>query len=216
MRKSLISLLGPTDPVHDLTTVEAVNAALGLDSNTADDAITAEQITTASRLIADQCNAGPDRLRTFGLLQLEENFRVQWGEPVHALYLRHFPVVQVTSLTQADSEADATLYEIDDEAGLLWMKCGRWCGELVINYSAGYDLPTEAPPILAQACIELIGAQRLLATTAAVDPNLREVQHGDTRVVYQTSAFGGSGVGASSSVPSSVMSMIDKYIRRTV
>ena len=131
MRKSIITLLGPTDPVHDLTTVEEVNAALGLESNTANDGITAAQITSASRLLADTCNAGPDRLRTFGMLTLEESFRVQWAEPVHALYLRQYPIVQVTSVMQDSSEADATLYEIDDEAGLLWMKqpgFGWWRG----------------------------------------------------------------------------------------
>ncbi len=210
MRKSIITVLGPTDPVHDLTTVEEVNAALGLESNTADDAITAAQITRASRIIADLCD------RVFALLEVEESFRVQWGEPVHALYLRQYPVQEVTSITQDGSEADATLYEIDDEAGLLWMKCGRWCGEIIANYSGGYDLPDDAPPLLAQACLELVGAQRLFATTSAADPNVREVQHGDSRVVYQTSAFGGSGVSTSSAVPSSVSGMIDRYIRRTV
>ena len=105
---------------------------------------------------------------------------MQWGEPVHALYLRQYPVEQVTSITQGGSEADATMYEIDDEAGLLWMKCGRWCGEVIANYSGGYDLPDDAPALLAQACIEMVGGQRLLSATAAVDPNLREVQHGDT------------------------------------
>ncbi len=210
MRKSIITVVGPTDPVYDLTTVEAVNAALGLDSNTADDAITAAQITNASRIIADLCD------RVFALLEVEESFRVQWGEPVHALYLRQYPVQEVTSITQDGSEADTSLYEIDDEAGLLWMKCGRWCGPIVANYSGGYDLPTEAPPLLAQACLELVGAQRLFATTSAADPNVREVQHGDSRVVYQTSAFGGSGVGTSSAVPSSVSGMINNYIRRSV
>ncbi len=214
MRKSLISLVGPTDPVHDLTTVAAVNALLGIDGNTADDAVTAEQITLTSRMIADLCNAGPDRLRTFGLLQLEENFRVQWGEPVHALYLRHFPVVQVTSLTQADSEADATMYEIDDEAGLLWMKCGRWCGELVINYSGGYDLPEEAPPLLAQACAEAIKAQR---ANVGRDPAVRTVQHGDSSVTF-SDYYNRFGLAASGTAvfPPNVTDMIQKYIRRTV
>jgi hypothetical protein len=73
MRKSIITVLGPTDPVYDLTTVEAVNAALGIESNTADDAITAAQITSASRIIADLCD------RIFALLEVEESFRVQWG-----------------------------------------------------------------------------------------------------------------------------------------
>ena len=137
VRKSIVSVLGPTDPVYDLTTVEAVNAALGITGNTADDATTAAQITAASRIIADLCN------RTFALLDVTESFRVQWGEPVHVLYLRQYPVTQVVSIMQADSEADPALYELDDEAGLLWMKCGRFMGEIIATYSGGYDLPTD-------------------------------------------------------------------------
>ena len=215
MRKSIVTVLGPTNPVHDLTTVEEVNAALGLDSNTADDAITAEQITNASRIIADQCNAGPDRLRTFGLLTIEESFRIDLGEPIHALYLRQYPIGQISSITQDGSEADANLYEIDDEAGLLWMKCGRWCGEIVVNYSGGYDLPTEAPPLLAQACIDGRRHNVCLPPSAAADPNVREVQHGDTRVVFQTwhsaAAAWRQRIGAVKR-----FRLIDRYIRRAV
>ncbi len=209
MRKSIFSVLGPTDPVYDLTTVGAVNAALGLESNTSDDAITAEQITHASRMIAALCD------RNFALMDVSENFRVQWGEPVHALYLRQYPVEQVVSITQDGSEADSTMYELDDEAGLLWMKCGRWCGPVIAEYSGGYNLPDEAPALLAQACIEMVGGQRLLSATAAVDPNLREVQHGDTRVVYQLVGMGGSTT-SSGSIPKSVSDLIYRYVRQTV
>ncbi len=210
MRKSLFTVLGPTDPVYDLTTVEAVNAALGLESNTADDAVTAAQITHVSRMIAALCD------RNFALLNVSENFRVQWGEPVHMLYLRQYPVEEITSITQDTSEADSTMYEIDYEGGFLWMKCGRWCGPVTAEYSGGYSLPGDAPPLLAQACIEMVGGQRLLSATAAVDPNLREVQHGDTRVVYQLAGISGSNTSSSGAIPKSVLDLIDGYIRRTV
>ncbi len=209
MRKSLFTVLGPTDPVYDLTTVEAVNEALGLESNTADDAVTAAQITHVSRMIAALCD------RHFALLDVSESFRVRWGEPVHALYLRQYPIEEITSITQGGSEADSTMYELDDEAGLLWMKCGRWCGEVIAEYSGGYSLPDEAPALLAQACIEMVGGQRLLSSTAAVDPNLREVQHGDSRIVYQLAGMGG-GATSSGSTPKSALDLIDRYIRRTV
>lgn len=209
MRKSIISVLGPTDPVYDLTTVEAVNAALGITGNTADDATTAAQITAASRIIADLCN------RTFALLDVTESFRVQWGEPVHVLYLRQYPVTQVVSITQADSEADPALYELDDEAGLLWMKCGRFCGEVIATYSGGYDLPTEAPPLLAQACIEVLRAQHF---NVGRDPNIRTVQHIDTSVTFSDyyQRFGLSGSGATSVLPPNAAGMIEKYIERRV
>ncbi len=209
MRKSIISVLGPTSPVYDLTTVEAVNAALGIEGNTADDAITAAQITALSLIIADLCN------RVFALMDVSESFRVQWGEPVHALYLRQYPVEQITSITQDGSEADSTMYEIDDEAGLLWMKCNRWCGEIIATYSGGYDLPTEAPPLLQLACIETMRAQR---ANAGRDPNVRDVQHGDTRVTFSDyyNRFGIAGSGATSVLPPNATDMIQKYIERRV
>ncbi len=206
MRKSIVTVLGPTSPVYDLTTVDAVNAALGITGNTADDATTAAQITTASRIIADLCN------RTFALLDVTESFRVQWGEPVHALYLRQYPVQDVASITQADSEADATMYEIDDEAGLLWMKCGRWTGEVIATYSGGYDLPSEAPPLLAQACIEVLRAQHF---NAGRDPGLRTVQHVDTSVTFNDYYLRSSGSG-SSILPPNAAGMIERYIERRV
>ncbi len=209
MRKSIVTVLGPTSPVYDLTTVEAVNAALGITGNTAADAITSEQITTTSRIIADLCN------RTFALLDVTESFRVQWGEPVHTLYLRQYPVQQVVSITQAESEADPALYELDDEAGLLWIKCGRFCGEVIATYSGGYDLPTEAPPLLAQACIEVLKFQRAYAGR---DPGIRTVQHVDTSVTFNDyyQRYGLASGGGSSVLPPNAAGMIERYIERRV
>ncbi len=220
MRKSIVTILGPTSPVHDLTTLEEVNSALGIESNTANDGITAAQITSASRLIADECNAGPDKMRTFGMLDLEESFRVEWIEPVHVLYLRQYPIQQLVSVTQLGNAVDPTLYDVDDEAGLLRMKQpgfgwwrGDWCGDIVVNYRGGYDLPGEAPPALAQACIELVAIKRRMAASARHDPAIREVQHTDTRVMYFDYATSKGGVGA---FPDNVTDLIEPYERMVV
>jgi hypothetical protein len=52
---------------------------------------------------------------------------------------------------------------------------------IVANYSGGYDFRPGAP-LLAQACLELVGAQRLFSTTAAADPNVREVNMAKLRL----------------------------------
>ncbi len=220
MRKSIVTILGPTAPVHDLTTLDEVNFALGIESNTANDGFTAAQITSASRLIADECNAGPDKMRTFGMLDLEESFRVEWIEPVHVLYLRQYPIQQLVSVTQLGNAVDPTLYDVDDEAGLLRMKQpgfgwwrGDWCGDIVVNYRGGYDLPGEAPPALAQACIELVAIKRRMAASARHDPAIREVQHTDTRVMYFDYATSKGGVGA---FPDNVTDLIEPYERMVV
>ena len=203
MRKSIITILGPTDPIYDLTTVDAVNAALGITGNTADDALMAEKITQTSKIIADLCN------RTFALMTVEESFRVAWGEPVHALYLRQYPVTEVTSITQGGTEADSTLYELDYDSGLLWMKCGRWCGEIVVEYTGGYDLPSGCPALLSQACIETLRAYRFAATR---DPTIRSTTHGDTSVTF---AAPSTSTGTSI-LPPNAGDMIARYKAQTV
>ena len=198
MRKSIITILGPTAPIYDLTTVDAVNTALGITGNTLDDALMAERITQASKIIAELCN------RTFALLTVEESFRVIWGEPVHALYLRQYPVTELTSISQGGSAADATMYELDYDSGLLWMKCGRWCGEIVVEYTGGYDLPDGAPALLSQATIETLRAYRFAATR---DPTIRSTTHGDTSVTF---AAPSTSTGASI-LPPNASDMIARY-----
>ena len=115
--------------------------------------------------------------------------------------------------TPGHSEADPALYELDDEAGLLWMKCGRFTGEVIATYSGGYDLPTEAPPLLAQACIEVIRAQH---AKVGRDPGIRTVQHIDTSVTFNDYYLRSSGSGAASILPPNAAGMIEKYIERRV
>jgi hypothetical protein len=209
MRKSLFTILEPTSPVYDLTTVDAVNAALGITGNTASDAQLAIQITQASRMIGELCD------RIFALLTVTEDFRMRWGDPTHALNLRQYPVTELTSVTQSGIEVDPQSYELDYESGLIWRKQGHWCGEIIIDYSGGYDLPDEAPALLAQACIETLRVQRFSSTH---DPTIRSTTHGDTTVTFSdyysrfrvsgdVSAIGGA------VLPPNASDMIQQYKR---
>ena len=213
MRKSLFTILGPTAPNYDLTTVDAVNLALGITGNTAVDAIMAENITRASRMIGELCD------RTFALLTVSENFRMSFYDPVRGLNLRQYPVTQFDSITVGGSAIDAAGYELDMEAGLLWLvsggwSYGHWCGEVVVQYSGGFDLPDEAPALLSQACIETLRAQRFAATR---DPSVRSTTHVDTTVTFGDyyNRFGVAGSNTSV-LPPNANDMIQQYKRLIV
>jgi len=205
MRKSLFTVLEPTSPVHDLTTVDAVNAALGITGNTASDAQLAIQITQASRMIGELCD------RVFALLTVTEDFRMLWGDPTSALNLRQYPVTELTSVTQSGIEVDPQSYELDYESGLLWRKQGHWCGEIIVDYSGGYDLPDDAPSLLEQACIETLRAQRFAARR---DPAIRSTTHGDTTVTLSDyyNRFGLTGTGTAV-LPPNANDMIQQFKR---
>jgi hypothetical protein len=205
MRKSLFTVLEPTSPVYDLTTVDAVNAALGITGNTASDAQLAIQITQASRMIGELCD------RVFALLTVTEDFRMLWGDPTSALNLRQYPVTELTSVTQSGIEVDPQSYELDYESGLLWRKQGYWCGEIIVDYSGGYDLPDEAPALLSQACVETLRAQRF---AAGRDPTVRSTTHGDSTVTFGDfyNRFGLQGTGAAV-LPPNAIDMIQQYKR---
>lgn len=204
---SVVTVLGPTSPVYDLTTVEAVNAELNLTSDTANDAEVAGQITAASRIIATECD------RTFALQEVSERFHVRYHEHMHALPLSCYPVVLLTSVTINSVLLDSINYELDARSGLLWrLNHGHWHGDITALYQGGYDLPDDAEPSLARACVELVKTQRVIATR---DPGIRDIQHGETRVSFTDyyQRFGITGSGASS-LPPSVAGLIEPFKRR--
>jgi len=202
MRKSLYTVNGPTAPVYDLATVQDVNLMLGIIGNTADDAIMAQRITFTSKLIADFCN------RDFAALEVTENFRVHAGQPVEALYLRHFPVQQLFSITVCGAPAEPELFELDYDSGLLWMKCWRWRGEIVVDYLGGYNLPDDAPPLLTQACVETIRFSRFAGNR---DPTIRSTTHEGTTVSFNDYRFGTATGAGATALPPNVNDMLDGY-----
>jgi hypothetical protein len=226
MRKSLFTILEPTAPVYDLTTVDAVNTALGIPGNTADDAIMAEKITAISKMIGELCD------RYFAMLTVSESFRLSFYDPTRGINLRQFPVNQLNSITVGGSIADPAGYELDKEAGLLWLVPGmwswayspvnsHWSGEVVAQYSGGFDLPDDAPVLLSQACIETLRWQHFSGNR---DPSIRSTTHGDTTVTYgdyynrfrYASAGKGAAAPVSSILPPNVTEMIQNYARLNV
>lgn len=201
---SVVTVLGPTSPVYDLTTVEAVNAELNLTSDTANDAEVAGQITAASRIIATEC--GLIDPVAFALQDVSERFHVRYHERLHALPLSQYPVATITSVTVNSILLDSINYELDPRSGLLWrLNHGHWHGDITVIYQGGYDLPDDAEPSLARACIELIRSQR---NVVGSDANVRDIWWGENRISY----FGPQQMNGS--MPASIAPLLEPFKRR--
>ena len=187
----------------DLISLDDLKLALGITGDT-NDAVLQAAITFQSRIIAEYCD------RRFGRAEAVETFTFDRYESLatrNALTLSLYPVVEVLGVSSAG--ATASDYEFDPVTGRLWFE--GWCsGAVSVSYSGGYDLPEEAPARLQKAVIEAV---REGQTSGARDPSIREVQHGDARISYFTSATSSASPGFLSAP---VIDLIRPYRRLTV
>lgn len=192
-----------TATVFDLTTVEAANTFLDLTSDTANDATVADDITSCSKIIAAQCN------RVLALQDYIETFLLDWGEHYKVLPLKRFPVTNVASITQDDAPLDAINYDVDGDTGFLLHNSGAaFSGRrIVVTYTAGYDLPTDAPASLARACLELMKEQRAVQARSADASMIRGISHGETSVYYQSPSSSSN----ATALPPSIEKLIADY-----
>ena len=185
----------------DLISLADLKLALGItdDSN---DATLQAAITFQSRIIAEYCD------RRFGRAEALETFTFDPGEYMltrQALTLSLYPVAEILEISSAG--ATAADYQLDPASGRVW---GGWSGTVAVVYSGGYDLPEDAPARLQKAVIEAVREGR---TSGARDPSIREVQHGDVRTAYFTSATSSASPGFLSAP---VIDLIRPYRRLTV
>jgi hypothetical protein len=183
----------------DLISLDDLKLVLGISDDSEDAALQA-MITFQSRIIAEYCH------RRFGRADAMETFTFDRGETMPtrmALTLSLYPVVEIIGI------ASATGYSFDPVSGRVWVD-GCWTGSVAITYSGGYDLPEEAPARLQKAVIEAVREGRASGTR---DSSIREVQHGDTRISYFTSALSTASAGYLSAP---VIDLIAPYRRLTV
>ena len=184
----------------DLISLDDLKLALGIEGTAEDEQLQA-MITLQSRIIAEYCD------RRFGRAEALETFIFDRGEIMptrQALTLSLYPVAEVHEVSTLGATADG--YEFDPATGRLWSD-GWWQGTVSVVYSGGYDLPEQSPTRLQKALIETVYEQR---TVGARDPSIREVQHGDTRISYFTSATSSASSGFLSA---SVVDLIRPYRR---
>lgn len=187
-----------------LISLDDLKLALGIDG-TGEDAALQAAINHQSRIIAEYCD------RRFGLADAMETFTFDRSEYMltrQALTLSLYPVLQVYEVSTAGATA-ADDYDFDPVSGRLWTE-GCWSGIVQVEYAGGYDLPEQAPARLQQAVIQAVNEGR---TSGTRDPSIREVQHGDTRISYFTSALSTASPGFLSAP---VIDLIRPYRRLTV
>jgi hypothetical protein len=196
-----IVVVQQTASVYDLTTVAAANAFLGLTSSVENDANIAAHITSASQIIANQCD------RVFAMQDVVETFFMRSGEYGEVLNLDRPPVIAISSIVQNGQSLTPDFYDADLDKGFIWRRCdflpwtsapypyGYGNNRIAVTYTGGYDLPTGAPADLALACLLLMKEQRFMQ--ARGDPSIRSLSHGDVTIFYQQTAAGiGAGQGA--------------------
>jgi Phage gp6-like head-tail connector protein len=190
----------------DLISLADLKLALGI-TDASEDAILQAAITHQSRIIAEYCD------RRFGLAEVSETFTFDPGEYLSArqgLVLQLYPVAEVHEVSTLGASAGG--YHFDPASGRLWMNgVGFLAGESIsVVYTGGYDLPEQSPARLQQAIILAVNEGR---TSGTRDPSIREVQHGDTRISYFTSATSSASPGYLSAP---VIDLIRPYRRLSV
>ena len=187
----------------DLISLDDLKLALGI-TDDGEDAVLQAAITFQSRIIAEYCD------RRFGRAEALETFTLDRGEVLatrNALTLSLYPVVEILEVSSVG--VTGSDYELDPVTGRLWF--AGWCnGAVSVSYSGGYDLPEEAPARLQRAVIVAVNEGR---TSGTRDPSIREVQHGDTRTSYFTSATSSASPGFLSAP---VIDLIRPYRRLTI
>ena len=183
-----------------LTTKEAVKLDLGITGST-DDTLINTYILACSKQLANACN------RVFGEEVVSEKFR--FSSSKEAVILSRRAVESVTSVIEDDVLLVAADYELDKEAGLLYRldddePLTWFATKLVVVYTAGWDLPTEAPEDLAKAAVALVKAQYL---SKGRDPLIRSE---NVPGVYEVAYWVGN-IPGSEAWPKDIMSAINAY-----
>jgi hypothetical protein len=150
----------------NLIDTATARSAIGVTGNK-DDKTLASFISRVSDVIARHCK------RTFAKETLQETFRLDWHST--DLVLARYPVSAITSVVENSQTLTASDYEADLTRGVITRlyddRPGFWSHrKITVAYSAGYDLPDDAPPGLQEAAIRLLSSYWHLGDR---DPALR-------------------------------------------
>lgn len=176
---SLLTVLEPA-LTHDLTTLETVKDELSITGNEADVRLT-RWIRETSGFIANWCNRTFGAETVSELWRASDRWNLHWhmglfgGRQSEAapvpLTLRRYPIVRMDSIVEYSGAAlPPTSYEYEAATGVLWRlsgdttDSGAACGtrthwyatEILVTYTAGYDVPRSQPYQLEQACLMLM------------------------------------------------------------
>jgi len=181
---TVITEANPKDGSHDLLTLDECKTLLGMSTtDTTHDAQLALQISIYSQTLERMCN------RIFAKETGVESWREDGGSG--RVFLTHFPVkaADITEVTDGGVVLDPSQYALEERSGKLANRrysdsvAIPWVTPVHITYTGGYDLPTDAPYPLKQACAILIMEARMRMVQAQV-AGIRQVSHREARVTF--------------------------------
>jgi hypothetical protein len=186
---------------HDLTTLAAVKAELGI-TDTTEDGNLAVWITAASQAAEAYCD------RVFVEETVTETFRNRRGINLDGLVLARSPLSELISVT-ADGETLTEDVEFEQDPGsaiLYRISNGKSCHwrftSLVANYKAGF--PADKIPVnLARAALVMV---KLLRGSATRDPAVKSENMLGT---YSYTLFGGADI--HEGMPADVAALLSPY-----
>jgi hypothetical protein len=205
-----IKVITPATQFAFLTLAEA-KAALGIvTSDATSDAQLQWLIDTNSAVIATLCN------RTFAKEKVRETWRCLLP---NRMFLTHWPVKEadIETLTVGGTPLVVGDWEVEEESGKLLLPAGS-PGPIVITYTGGYDLPTQAPMALKQATSMLVAVTR--ADAAAVETSgIRMIAHKEKRIMFHppsSSSSSGTGGGTAPGARTAVKNILDHFMRHWI
>ena len=216
--KTRIKVLQEAEDIS-LVTLFDLKTALGFDqSDTTKDDQLELLIKWSSGEIATLCN------RVFAQETIEETFRDTNGM-TGDLYLSHYPIKQISSVTDNDAVLTEDIdFEVDVRPGKISSLTGSWTGPVVVSYVGGYELPFDGSSTTASA-IALAQAAMLLTKEAyyAVvrgDATVRMIGHKETSIIYfdpnaalRMGAGGGGGTPGSGAAGSPAKRAVSDMLR---
>jgi hypothetical protein len=195
MADRTIKILEPATSTA-LLTLDELKTALGIPlTDTSRDAQLQMLIDSYSDVIAVMCN------RTFAKEKVAETWR---GDPPpyenYRVHLSHYPIAEgdVESVNAPDGTLiDPANYEVESDSGKLTLlgSLGGSAESIVVTYTGGYELPTDAPPAL-KAALQLMVQAGAAQLARGLNTGVRSISHKDARVMYfdpnATASKGGS------------------------
>lgn len=209
MADIIIKLINPASS-YDLISLAELKALLGISADdTTGDATLQLQITSYSDVIATMCN------RVFAKEKVSETWRCLQGNRV---FLSHYPIAALSDIVSIECPRGSTItgYEIELHSGKIELYQST-SEPIVVTYTGGYNLPTDAPAALKQAMAMTIREERRhiqLSATAGI----RSLSHKESRVMYfdPNVVAAKSASGMSSIVPEAITNLLMHYVRLQV
>lgn len=166
-------------------------------------------IKWASNEIAKLCN------RVFAQETVIETIFALEGPRI---YLSHYPVKQITEISDNGVILSTTDYNLEVKTGKLTRLGGvTWTMPTVIKYTGGYDLPQKAPPDLSAAA--LLVTREAINAAKRGDSTIRSISHKESRIMFfdanlAAAKLAGAGTGSSGSpAKRAIADLLKRYTR---